>query len=732
MAQPRYITTLIRRLNTAETIELKFDYGNTKRAQAHRKQIGDALIFWRFYENLQEHLGDIKDLPGDIDVLRHEFLERVASEDTFRGFVACWLRLPVTVMETLKWSANLDIQSRESFLRRLEHCQLKVVREAYDEFFVHRVRPSCLSDGVFRRLVHAGVTYESLQAEPLLSGKRTESKCAWGRNVAHLDFGHAKYPQGPADDAADSGAFRKFFSVKNHAHDFAVNQHDGLYWFFYRTLRSNYLWNRNGHVELHPMICPGFWFTLIGWLFFTLISPALAFTVTFPVMTGNVGLSFLSFAGSMLGLVTPVLLVLLSIFYIGRDTPTIEWLGNALDNHVVQFGTAWFHFFRFLWFSFWTIMFGLITLLFYVGEEAPVVYPVIGLLWLLSYWYLCFKDNSVAPSLDGNGRSVLVILGVSAFIASAPYWSEILSGIMAIAELIFLIISLFGLQILLIGLIIGAAYTVGTYSNRLKEFQTARTGVTAERVTNERRFFIGLVSVMGAFYGGLLLWAGYSLLTTDSLNWVLLYPFLVLVIVLVFTWLVFDNAYAVQRADPKLVLRRNAYINRLREEGEEGVFLYRLMANDWVINHEDPVGAAKGVQAFVNRLTGFLDDASGLRMASIGVIDAGTAKRFKDYTREVVYEAYLVLDHYCYGEFVRLAYEGFSPEQALRGAHKLRAVLDGKKSFWEEFFLFRWIEAVFDFFAAIWNGIIKVFRDLFGMWQLLHKYCPAVANKKQI
>lgn len=735
MAQPRYITTLIRRLNAMEPIEPKFDYGDTERARARREQITAALTFWRFYENLfDEHTDGIKNLPEGRDTLRHELLERVASENTFRGFVARWLRLPVTVVETLKWSANLDIQSRESFLRRLEPRQLKAVREAYNEFFVHRVRPTCLNDGPFRRLVHAGVTYESLLREPLLSSKRTESKCAWSKNVAHLDFGHAKYPQGPADDAADSGAFRKFFSVKNHEHDFAVNQHDGLYWFFYRTLRSNYLWNRDGDVELHPMICPGFWFTLIGWLFFTLISPLLAATVTFPAFAGQVGLSFFTFVGFVLGAVTPLLLVLMSIFYIWRDTRFIGWLSRGIDNHFDRFGEVWVWVFKALWFSFLSLVFVIAAYTVFATEELFLIHALIPVLWLGVYWYLCLMDGTVGPSLEENGRLIVYTLVVSVLMAGAPYWKEIFSGIALLLKFLFLALTMFGLQLIMFALIVGAAFVVGKYAGRLKEFQRARSGVTTERFANEQRFLTGIIILVSAFYGGLIIWAGYHLLTTDSLTWALVYPVAVLLIVLAFSWFVYEETHEVQRVDPDLVLKRNAYINALREAGEwsPSSYLHLLMDNDWVVTHEDPVGTAKEVQAFVNRLTHHLDKAGGLRMNAALVIDGDTQKRFGDYTDDVVRDAYYQLHERYYGEFVRRACEGFTPEQALKKAFELKDIIEGRRTFWYDSFPVRMLEAVIGFFEAIWFGIGKIFRDLFGMWDLFHRYCPAVSEQKQI
>jgi len=734
MTQSRYITTLMRRLNKADPEETKFDYGSSDRGLAIKEQISDALTFWRFYENLSENMADIKNLPEDIDVLRHELLERIAAEDSFRGFIACWLRLPVTVVETLKWSQNLDIQSRESFMRRLERPQLKAVREAYDEFFVHRVAPTCLKDGLFRRLVHRQVTYSSLKAEPLISRNRVTGKLAMGKDYAHMGFGHSKYPQGAGEDTADSGTFRKFLSVKNHLNDFSVNQHDGLYWFLYRTLRSNYIWNRHGDVDLHPMICPGFWFTILGWFFFAIFSPFLALTVTFPTFVG-VGpeSSFFTFVGFVLGLVTPFLLLLYSVFYLWRDTRIIVGLGQAIDNHLERRVEVWIGVFKVIWFSLVTLVFAFFGLLLFADENIPNVYGAIPILLIGAYWYFCAKDKTVGPSLSDNAQAVLGIALVSLLIVAGPFWWEIISTVGLILVGIVSMVMLFGFQLLLFGALVGAGIAVGFYTDRVKSFQTARSGVTTERVGNEYRLFNAVVAGVTIFYSGVAIWAGYTLLGSDGLTWALLYPVVLLAVMLFLGWYILTDAYEVKRADPHLVVKRNAYINALREAGEgDSPFLRLLMGNDWIINHKDPVRVARDTESFVKMLTGFLSESGGLQMSAISVIDAGTEKRFGEYTHDVVISAYHQLERQSYAEYVFRAYEGYTPDQALQKAIKLKEQIEGKRNFWYESFPVRMIDKFVGFFEAIWFGIGKVFKDLFGMWHLLHKYCPAVAETKEI
>ncbi|GEM_PF-6246430 len=234
----------------------------------------EALTFWRFYRKILWDLDGLHNTMGH-NTLRIKFLDTaIKNSSGLIQFVAKLERLPSKVIKTLLWKENIDFQSFESFLRRLTTEQVSAIESAYHELFELKQVPSCMLAGR-RKWLHHSLTVEQLLEEPLYSKSRYTSKSAWVRNLASLDFGFGKYINGSDDDAVVQDTSRKFLSIKNHINDFTVNKHDGIYWWLYRTLRSNYLWNRYGEVQLSQHICPGFWFTIISWVFVVLISPVL-------------------------------------------------------------------------------------------------------------------------------------------------------------------------------------------------------------------------------------------------------------------------------------------------------------------------------------------------------------------------------------------------------------------------------------------------------------------------
>ncbi len=735
----RHVTTLMGQLNKIDPIELKFDYGEKPKGIAMQKQIAAALTFWEFYKSLVYKVDGIANLPNDMDDLRHDLLERVASEDSLRGFIACWLRLPVTIVETLKWSVNLDIQSRESFLRRLLRSQIESVRGAYVEFFEYECVPSCMSDGSFRTWTHRNVSYESLAAEPLVSDKRTESKSAWNKEYAYMNFGHALYPEGAADDTSESGVFRKFLSVKNHVNDFAVNQHDGLYWFLYRTLRSNYVWNRNAEVKLSPRICPGFWVTIMSWFFITLFSPILALTVLFPLLTGSTDFTFGTLLGSVVGAVSPILLLLYSIFYFFRDSKTIIWMTNALDRHFDRYFQVWVVSLKALVFVCISMFALLSTVELGINPDSPTLYLFIPLLWLVAYWRKTVKVRDVLFDLgERESLGIVCLAGASVVLLVAPFTMAIFRFIGEFAIVFMQLLASSPLQILLVIVAVGIAIVMYLRTQHLLGYQTARSAVSTDRIARDYKILIALFCVSVCFYAGVFLWF-LSVLVMKSSATQISYSVGMLVLVFAVTWFVLRDAFAIRKIDPSMVFKRNAYINTLRKHGlDRSWFMMALMDNNWIINHENPVETARKVKVFVTSfaepLSGYYDQKLSDRLLrdSIYIIDARAVKQFSAYTFDARYDAYNELGRNGYIEFALRAMEGYSPEKALQKAKKHEAYRAGKQSFLQKTFPVRFFVGCVNVIEFACSAVAKVLRDLFGMWQIFHRYCPAVADTKQI
>jgi len=738
----RYITTIMGRLNKVDPVKLEYDHPKTDVSRLRQEEIVKALTFWRFYNNLKAHVDKIKDLPEDLDQVRHELLERIISEGNLRSTVGEWLRLPVTVVETLKWSANIDFQSRESFLRRLTRMQQFAIHQADLQFFTHNVVPSCLRNGVFRTWFHKHVTYASLLAEPLVSEKRTESKSAWARSYMRMDFGHAMYPGGDMDDSVESGDLRKFLSIKNHVNDFAVNQHDGLYWFLYKHLRSNYIWNRDGDVQLKVQICPGFWLTMFSWLFLLVASPILAVFVTVPVFAGQMGLDLYTFVGMILGMVTPLLAVIASIFYVYRDTELINVLSKGVDHVFGVYSKFWIVLMHIAAYSAFTLMVGLMALICFVEESTPNIYGFILCGWIVLYTYEVIKERAAFfhPSEAQAKVFMLAVLG-SIVLALLPHYAFFWNVITGAAVLIAWLVQTFPFELMVLAATGFATWLLAQSVDRLTEYDSAKTVSDSEQIASDYRWFATVAWVVGFVYLGITIWAGSNLLMIDNISGTRLASSLVmLVLVIAMVWFVLWDAYKFRGVSPDLLAKRAAYMAKLSETYNAFELSYErqydqdLKHNDWVVFHEDPVQAAASTHRFMARFTNFMYSSheAGFVARSVYIINGDTAKQFDAYNHDLLMEARGELGMEYFMQYAMNALNGFTPEAALKKAQKQKKYDEKVRKFWTNSFPVRLFYKVGDGLDWILSGIVKFFTDLRAMWQLMHKYCPAVAEKKQI
>lgn len=133
---------------------------------------------------------------------------------------------------------------------------------------------------------------------------RMSPKSALAYNFFDFDIGFQKFPSTSHDVLADDKLTKQFLSRDNSRGEFEVNQeHGGIYWYLYKTLRSNSLYNDGQDVHLSRWICPGFYFTMIAWFLLVVVSPlALLASGTYFYQTGAVSILLTS-----IGLVTPLL-----------------------------------------------------------------------------------------------------------------------------------------------------------------------------------------------------------------------------------------------------------------------------------------------------------------------------------------------------------------------------------------------------------------------------------------
>ena len=239
---------------------LEFDY-NRRGLVALKQAIVQALVFWRFLFSLSKEISQGAKRNFLFGFLRHD--------NKFMRVVAMVESLPTKVWRRILWKYNIDFKSLESFLRRLTPEQYEAIEKNYDDLFILKVVPRVFSwwEKCFTLL-----TANKLIAQEDNRYLKYRSKGAWTYNLLGLDFGFSLYPR-LDDDQKSRAKVSHFFSLKNHADDFVVNQENGKYWWLYRTARSNFVWFPCRTVKLKTHICPGFWYTLLIHLWFWVISP---------------------------------------------------------------------------------------------------------------------------------------------------------------------------------------------------------------------------------------------------------------------------------------------------------------------------------------------------------------------------------------------------------------------------------------------------------------------------
>lgn len=196
--------------------------------------------------------------------------------------------LPTPVFRRVLWFYNIDFQSLESCLRRMTTEQIKAISETYLECYVWGRVPKCMKVGLWnrvrqlvpgRRITSHYLRFYNPQDKDLDTSSRYETKAAIAHDFFHWGIGFNSYRKEDSDEKIPSSIALQFLSPKNHENDFTVNQEEGgIYWFLYLYARANYLWGNKDDVHLKRSVCPGFYLTLIIWLFMILFSPILLVT----------------------------------------------------------------------------------------------------------------------------------------------------------------------------------------------------------------------------------------------------------------------------------------------------------------------------------------------------------------------------------------------------------------------------------------------------------------------
>jgi hypothetical protein len=258
---------------------------------ARKEKITEAVALWsafyadsRFYLEIKHRLYDRyrksdraeegfesnyrEAVRKNIGRLRlHQLLKE--TDNIYVRVFCMYMLLPERVARRWLWHENIDFQSPESFLRRLTNDKVESLKKHYDisqnGYGPERIYP-CFKDGTLNRVWD----FFGLTAK---DEDRMATKSALAHDFLGFNMGFQKYLNIDSDAVASSELTSQFLSSQDRG-AFEVNKGPGgLYWYLYRTLRSNRLWNKGAEVKLGEWICPGFWFTMALWVFMLVGSP---------------------------------------------------------------------------------------------------------------------------------------------------------------------------------------------------------------------------------------------------------------------------------------------------------------------------------------------------------------------------------------------------------------------------------------------------------------------------
>jgi hypothetical protein len=269
---------------------LTFDYPAT--ALEFRRRLAGALAFWKL----------IRERDQKPEVRRETAQPFLKNNNPLVRLVAMIEQLPDLVWRRILWRYNIDFANYESFFRRLNDEQRQAIQDNWQDLFVVGRVPRAFSwwEIFVRRL-----TPQKLLTADTNNSIRYRSKQAWSFNLRPFDIGFNAYSNGENNDASEFHfSTKKFLSAKKHADDFVVDREFGLYWWLYRSARSNFAYRPDKLVEMKRQICPGFWYTLFIHLWFWVVSPILFITMTLG-LAGPTGLKWYRIVGLAMSWLTP-------------------------------------------------------------------------------------------------------------------------------------------------------------------------------------------------------------------------------------------------------------------------------------------------------------------------------------------------------------------------------------------------------------------------------------------
>lgn len=305
------------------TIELEGVYEDTR--EAH--EVREVLAFWEVIKLMPDDFSKASEFEERRDIIYK------ASEKHFCANILVWTVanlecLPTPMFRRALWYFNIDFLSPESFLRRITEQQrldLNYVRGAISGPQIHV--PACCTVGYKNRIrswLFGNWTVENMYDENHTE-RRYEEKGAIAREFFWLDWGYNLYEDSKEDAQNKLAFYRRMFTKKTNENPFSVNDDDGLFFWLFATLVSNWAWNYQKEVRFDGHVCLRAQYTIATWIFVILGSPLL-------LALGLMSDSWISYPALALSMITP------SIIALGCIRQFFREIGKLLGNNYFEYG----------------------------------------------------------------------------------------------------------------------------------------------------------------------------------------------------------------------------------------------------------------------------------------------------------------------------------------------------------------------------------------------------------
>jgi|GEM_PF-3685676 len=393
-------------------------YAKARSSLLHKQ--GRAFRSYEYDEAINENVAEMS-----------KNLERWADDTNLHtATVAMFMALPEHIARRWLWHENVDFQTCESFLRRISHEQRESLRNHYE------LCKGNFKDGDLPCFASGGQNFVwklfGMKGETV---PRLTAKSALSHNFFAMDMGFQQYPNATSDLPAPTSMTTQFLSAENRG-EFVLNKENGgIYWYLFRTLRSNSLYRSDSEVTLGRWICPGFWFTMIAWLLFLVVSPAL-------LLVGIVQWASSDSVPILLypGLFTPSVLLLLAMkkFFKGKQFTKEYWENFGGTFFVLLCG---FFFAAALsiagkYLTYWAVILSVLLLIPYgIEKESPRVweFPYLGKVLTLGCVALLARDIYMYTDFWEFLFEILVLMANAVWQFLSEYWVTIASVIGGIA-----------------------------------------------------------------------------------------------------------------------------------------------------------------------------------------------------------------------------------------------------------------------------------------------------------